>query len=154
MRKVLLVGLVLVAGWSCSSAPQTAASRAQSIEAQVWSPYCPGRLLIDCSTTQARNLRATIQERVDRGDSAEEILTWVRGQFGPEAIARPDSSGRGLAIWVIPLALIVAAAILLAGVVRRWSRRTDLPSEPAPAGSERSGVDWTERVRDEVRRTL
>ncbi len=109
---------------ACGPQNVSSAKRAQSIEAQVWSPYCPGRLLIDCTTHQARELRADIRDRVEQGESNDEVLVWVRENYGEEALAEPDASGAGLIIWLGPLVLIAGGAIVLTVLLRRWSRTT------------------------------
>ena len=85
----------------------------------MWSPYCPGRLLIDCTTSQARELRTQIQQRIDRGDDADEVIAWVREEFGEEAIARPSTTGAGLVIWLVPLLLFLVGLAVVVRIVRR-----------------------------------
>jgi cytochrome c-type biogenesis protein CcmH len=154
--RMLCAALFLVVV-SCAHASTSAAERARSIEGQVWSPYCPNRLLIDCTTPQARELRGRILERVERGQSNDAVLRWIRGDFGDEALARPLDSGAGLAIWLVPVAVFVAGAILVVGLVRRWThRREQVPTAPtdsaAPAAqAERPDV---RRIREEVERDL
>jgi len=123
-RSSALCAIALALLTSCGPQNVSSAKRAQSIEAQVWSPYCPGRLLIDCTTRQARELRADIRERVREGDTDDEVLAWVRGNYGDEALAEPDASGIGLIIWLGPLVLIAGGAIVLTVMLRRWSRTT------------------------------
>src|ERR1700757_3792792 len=90
------IGYVLLI--SCAGSGGNVAHR---IEGQVWSPYCPGRLLIDCPTKQADDLRAEISRRLAAGQSADDVMRWIRLNFGNEAIARP--SGRDtMLIWSFP----------------------------------------------------
>lgn len=110
------------------TAPTT--SRARAIEREVWSPYCPGRLLVDCTTEQARELRTEIDERVARGDSTDEVFQWIRANHGDEALARPDARGAGLLIWLVPAAIFLIGAVIVAVSVRRWTRRPDRASTP------------------------
>lgn len=119
MRGVSLL-FVLLCAVACARSPASSADRAQAIEAQVWSPYCPGRLLIDCTTSQARELRAQIQQRVDRGQRADRIFAWIRSEFGQEALARPEAKGSGLVVWLVPAAIFLVGAIAVARTVRRW----------------------------------
>jgi cytochrome c-type biogenesis protein CcmH len=112
--------VVVALAMACAPEAKTDAARAQSVEAQVWSPYCPGRLLIDCTTQQARELRVEIARRVGRGQPDEEILDWVRAEFGDAAIARPSDSASGLIIWLVPAVLFVGGFAVLAVVIRRW----------------------------------
>jgi cytochrome c-type biogenesis protein CcmH len=120
MRRLLLVGTLLVLA---ACAQRSAADRAHGIEGQVWSPYCPGRLLIDCATAQARELRSNIAEQINAGRSDDEVLDWVRGEFGPRAIARPEASGTGLIIWLVPALIFAIGAVV---VVRFLKQSRDL----------------------------
>jgi cytochrome c-type biogenesis protein CcmH len=125
MRRLsALCAITLAFVVACGPQSVSSAKRAQSVEAQVWSPYCPGRLLIDCTTHQARELRADIRERVEGGDSNDKVLAWVRENYGEEALAEPPGSGIGLIIWLGPLVLIAGGAIVLIVLLRRWSRTT------------------------------
>ena len=118
--KALLVVFVLVALPACGSAFDAERDTAAGIESKVWSPYCPGRLLADCPTTQSRELREEIAERVDRGETEAEVLAWVKGEFGETSVAEPDASPGGLLIWLVPAAIFVVGALL---VVRRARAR-------------------------------
>jgi cytochrome c-type biogenesis protein CcmH len=111
--------LVVVLAPACAAQPRSDTERAQAIESQVWSPYCPGRLLIDCTTRQARELRLEIADRVERGESGDDILDWVRAEFGDNAVARPEASGTGLVIWLVPAALFAIGAFVVTFVIRR-----------------------------------
>jgi cytochrome c-type biogenesis protein CcmH len=131
LRRLLLFGFLTLTfayaigtGYATAQQGVSPSKQAQEVEARVWSPYCPGRLLIDCTTHQARELRADIRERIEDGDSQDEVLTWIRSNYGDEALAEPGDSGIAWLIWLGPLVFFVGGAILLAVLVRRWSRST------------------------------
>ena len=88
----------------------------------MWSPYCPGRLLTDCATQQARQLRTDIRERLEAGEEPDEVLAWVRSEFGDSALAAPDASAKGLVIWLVPAAIFAAGAVVVVRTVRKWRR--------------------------------
>jgi len=88
----------------------------------VWSPYCPGRLLIDCPTRQADALRTEIGRRVAAGQSADDVMRWIRLNYGDEAIARPSGHDTVL-IWSFPVALFAVGTAVLALLLRRWTRQ-------------------------------
>lgn len=121
--RVFIAVFALASTVACGNQTQTTGEQARAIEREVWSPYCPGRLLIDCSTEQARELRAQIERRLETGQSSDEVLRWIRRNHGEEALARPGNP----AVWLVPLALFAFGAIALLLLVRRWTRR------PAPA---------------------
>jgi cytochrome c-type biogenesis protein CcmH/NrfF len=129
VRRIFVVLSLAVVVASCAGRTATPSDRAHAVEAQVWSPYCPGRLLIDCTTNQARALRTQIQQRVDRGDDPDEIIDWVRSEFGEEAIARPSGTGAGLVIWLVPLLLFLVGLAVVVRIARH-------AREPAAASDE------------------
>lgn len=149
---VLLVGAVLQV--SCAASPRTPEGRAGAIEAQVWSPYCAGRLLVDCTTRQADQLRTEIRRRVRDGQTDAQVLAWLEENYGDEVLARPSRGPRGVVVWVVPLLAGAAGLVLLAALLRRWSRRgrhslqAEVPPQAAPTD------EWVQRVRDEVERGL
>jgi cytochrome c-type biogenesis protein CcmH len=118
--KPLLVALAVLVTACSSSAFDAKRDPAAEIESKVWSPYCPGRLLADCPTTQARELRDEIETRVERGESETAILSWVKQEFGPGSVAEPDASAGGLVIWLVPAAIFLAGVVI---VVRRVRAR-------------------------------
>jgi cytochrome c-type biogenesis protein CcmH len=124
MRRLL--PLVFIALAACAT--RSAADRAHAIEGQVWSPYCPGRLLIDCSTAQARELRSDIAERVDDGETNAEILAFLRSEFGPRSIAQPDASATGLIVWLMPAVIFLVGAIVVVRFLKQ-SRDNPVPEE-------------------------
>lgn len=123
MRRACAVLLLLIAaGMSCASEPVTVAEQARKIEGQVWSPYCPGRLLIDCTTQQAGELRDEIGRRLQAGEGADEVLRWIRLNYGDEALAAP-SSRNALLIWSFPAAVLLVGGAILATQLRKWSKK-------------------------------
>lgn len=128
VNRLLLATLTFLAV-ACGIQQQSTHEQARAIEREVWSPYCPGRLLVDCTTTQARELRSEIEDRLEGGESPGEVLAWIRRNHGSEALARPEPTGFGLAVWLVPAAIFVIGAIAVASLVRRWTRSPTLERE-------------------------
>jgi len=150
MSRVLRIAAVFVLLAACaSSGHMSIASRAQRIEGQVWSPYCPGKLLIDCTTTQAGELRARIVAELRRGRSDARVLRGIREDFGSTALARPPSGGAGVAIWFVPIVVFVIGASIVVWLVRR--RRPKAGAPPAAGTPPGPALD---KLRDEVRRHI
>jgi cytochrome c-type biogenesis protein CcmH len=79
---------------------------------------------------QADRERAYIRRLIAQGDSKGEIKDKLKAQYGPAVLALPQDSGFDLAAYLVPIALFVAALVLLILFVPRWRRR--IP-EPVPA---------------------
>lgn len=155
MRRLLvLLGAALLAtGVGCGSADEAPEVEARRIEGQVWSPYCPGRLLAECTTQQSHELRDEIETRLGRGEDPDEVVAWLQANYGEEILAQPADDPTGWALWLVPAGLLVAGGGVTVWLIRRW-RRDDDSAEP-PADDEKTPSDpWIARARDEARRDL
>ena len=88
---------------------------ADSIAAEIMSPFCPGRLLRDCPSSAASDLRKDIEVRLDKGESPDKITESLYAMYGDEVRAAPKPQGFGLIAWVAP------GFVLLLGVVAIWA---------------------------------
>jgi cytochrome c-type biogenesis protein CcmH/NrfF len=93
-----------------------------------------GRLLCECGDCQrlpldscgcswAEGMRAELRARRDRGEEVNDIIESYRDRFGAQAIAVPSDEGLDRALWAVPVAAIVLAAIGLVFRGRRWAQR-------------------------------
>jgi cytochrome c-type biogenesis protein CcmH len=124
-RLVALVALLCALGAGAASA---APPNAADLEAELVCPVCETTL--DQSTAPvAERMKAYIRVRVAAGDSEQEIKDALVAQFGPGVIAEPPGGGFGLLAWLLPLAAGAAGLVVVALLIRRWSRRA--PTEPA-----------------------
>lgn len=143
IRAAVLAGVVgaIVAG-GASAAPPNAAD----LEAELVCPVCETTL--DQSTAPvAERMKAFIRVRIAAGDSEQEIKDALVAEFGPEVLAEPPGGGFGLLAWLLPLGALVAGAIVVAVLIRRWSRRG-----PPGADAERLDPQLERLVDDELAR--
>ena len=76
-----------------------------------------------------------IQGRIAAGDTRSEIKSKLVAEYGTRILAAPPRHGFDLLAWVLPLAGIVAAAVVVGVLAWRWSRSSE---EPAPLAEPRS----------------
>jgi len=73
-------------------------------------------------------------------------------QYGTAVLAAPPAQGFNLAAWLTPFAAAAGGLVLIALVLRRWSRRHAMaPVEGAPILEDPA---WRERVRREIEKEL
>jgi cytochrome c-type biogenesis protein CcmH len=127
-------------------APSAAAPpRAADLEAKLVCPTC--KTTLDQSDSPvAKRMKAYIRSRIAAGDGEQEIKDALVAQFGPGVLARPPSGGFGLLAWLLPLAALIGGALVVAVLVRSWSRR------PPPPGSPSLDPELERRVDDELAR--
>jgi cytochrome c-type biogenesis protein CcmH len=96
--------------------------RAHRIGRTVMCPACSGETVADSQAPVAVNIRRQISQRIEAGDSDDEIRAAMAAAYGERVILNPPKSGVAGLVWVLPVAALVAAAAGLVLAFRRWSR--------------------------------
>lgn len=112
--------------------PATDDERARSIAEQVMCPACSGERVSDSQHPSAVNIRRQIAQRVEQGQSEQEIRDALAAAYGERVILNPPRSGVAGLVWVLPVAALVAALAGLAFAFRRWK---------VPAGTVATAAD-------------
>jgi cytochrome c-type biogenesis protein CcmH len=120
--------------------------RAADLEAELVCPVCE-TTLDQSNAPVAERMKLYIRERIAAGDSEDEIKDALVAEFGAGVLARPPGGGFGLLAWLLPLAGILAGAVVIAVLVRSWSSR-----RPAPASEQPLEPELEQRVDDELAR--
>jgi cytochrome c-type biogenesis protein CcmH len=105
---------------------------ARRIFTTIMSPYCPGLLLADCSSSAAAVLRDSIKAQLHRGRPSQEIMDELVDSFGDNILGAPPNRGVGRLAWLGPIAALSASLLIIFWWVRQ--RREPIPdSEPVVA---------------------
>jgi cytochrome c-type biogenesis protein CcmH/NrfF len=139
---IVLVALLFVPAAHASERHPTLAE----LEGEVMCPVCE-TTLDQSSSPAAQQIKRVIAMRIAAGDTKTQIKDRLVAEYGDAILAAPPREGFGLVAWWLPVAGIVAAAVVVGVGAWRWARSR----EPAPVGppldpsSER-------RLDDELRR--
>jgi cytochrome c-type biogenesis protein CcmH/NrfF len=141
---VVTVALVLAAPAAACSHPRTSLAYLQG---QVMCPTC--HTTLDMSDSQAaRQIDVFISRKIAACWTAQRIESALVANYGRGILAAPSHKGFDLLAWWLPVAGVLAGALVLAFGVWRWSRRRGPEEQTELAGS---GLDEeTERRLDEV----
>ncbi len=104
------------------------------IEDEVMCTIC-GTALQLSSSPQAERERAFINELIDKGKTKEQIKDALVAEYGPEVLAVPRGEGFDLTAWILPIAGVAAAIVLIALAARRWRRAGGEGDDDAPAAA-------------------
>jgi cytochrome c-type biogenesis protein CcmH len=133
----------LLAG-AASAAPPNAAD----LEAELVCPVCE-TTLDQSNAPVAERMKTFIRVRIAAGDSEQEIKDALVAEFGTGVLAEPPGGGFGLLAWLLPLVALVGGAIVVAVLIRAWSRRGPPGGPPA---EERLHPEVERLVDDELAR--
>ncbi len=132
LRPITLLAILLVLATASPVRAQVNVDEAaDTLFNHVMSPYCPGKLLATCGSSQADTLRQEIRRDLAAGKPADEIEAELYYRFGDSIRSEPKKSGAGLVAWVFPAVLLVATGAWLVLWLRR--ARPAESAEPAPA---------------------
>ena len=123
MGVIVIVAIVVGAG----SPPKTGVSdeRLFSIAGRLKCLQCVGESIAASQSPMAVQFRDEIRDRMQQGDTDDEILNFFASSYGQEVLLTPPSSGIGGLVWVVPVVVVAAAELLLAGTFRRWRRERE-----------------------------
>jgi len=74
-------------------------------------------------------IKAEIADRLSRGEDRETILAAFKSRFGEKVLSAPTFRGFNWFAWITPFAVVLAGALGVILVIRRWARA---PAAPAP----------------------
>ena len=91
-------------------------ARARQLGGELRCVVCAGESIESSSAGVARDLRMLVRERLAAGDTDREVLDFVAARYGETVLLRPRVGGHTLALWAMPLVLLVGggAGALLA----------------------------------------
>jgi cytochrome c-type biogenesis protein CcmH/NrfF len=95
----------------------------QDVAGDLMSPACPGRTLLNCTSSQAEQWRELIRQKLTRGETKEQILRYFVDIGGEGILAAPPKQGFALTAWLLPLFVMVNGAGLIVVLTRRWAQR-------------------------------
>jgi cytochrome c-type biogenesis protein CcmH/NrfF len=141
MRPLALLA-VLVAVCATASQAANAAPRLSllDIERQVMCVTC--KVALDESQSPQANLeREYIQSLIDHGYGEAAIKRSLVAQYGPTVLALPAAHGFDLAVYLVPLAVVLALLAIVALLLPGWRRRARTRADATSGAAKLSPAD-------------
>jgi cytochrome c-type biogenesis protein CcmH len=122
MRAALVAMVLLVALAPATGIAAQPRASFNDIEDEVMCDTCNVPLNI-ADSDRADQERVAIRRLIARGLTKQQILAELERTYGPAILAKPQDSGFSLAVWWVPVAVVVGLIALLAALLPRWRRR-------------------------------
>ena len=118
---VVVVSALSIAVFGSRSAP-TAQDRVADIARTIKCPTCGGESVAESNAPASQAIRVDLAERIQSGQTDEQIRQYYAGRYGQAILLTPSASGINALVWVLPIAALAVAIGFLVIVFRRWSR--------------------------------
>ena len=134
MRLLPAIAIALALAPAAAACPTVA-----DLEGELICPTC--KTTLDQSDAPvARDIKRFIETRADACVPEGQIKDELVAQFGPAVLAAPPREGFHWLAWLLPLAGLLAGAVVISILVWRWSRGRPM-AEPVAADNGRPALD-------------
>jgi cytochrome c-type biogenesis protein CcmH len=108
---------------------------ARRIGKQLQCPVCSGASVADSPSDLAGQMRAVIRAKLEAGERDDQIIAYFVERYGVGVLIEPPRRGIGLAVWLAPITMLAAGAVLLWRLLKGWLRPRWSPGGAPPAFS-------------------
>ncbi len=151
-RRHLLAALVAALALAAPLAAQTPREQAWDLAHELMSPFCPGKLLAECTSSLAGDLREDVARRIAAGETRDAVKADLIRQYGKEILGAPEAEGVGLLAWVLPALLGVLTFGGIGWKIARAARAGQEAALAAPlAATVGADASTQSRLVDELR---
>jgi cytochrome c-type biogenesis protein CcmH len=141
MKRVTLIALLAALAFVAPASAQAPRASLPDIEDEVMCVEC-GTVLSVSSSPVALQERAFIRQQIAAGKDKEQIKAALVEEYGEGVLAEPGREGFNATLWIVPIVLVLLAAIGIGIAIRRWrgnARADEAEAElPPPLSAEDS----------------
>ena len=91
--------------------------RARQLSKGLRCVVCQNQSIDDSDADLARDMRLLVRERLEVGDTDEEVRRFMVARYGEFVLLRPELGSHTIALWAAPALFVVAGGIVV------WRRR-------------------------------
>ena len=103
-------------------------ARARSLSKELRCMVCQNQSIDDSDAPLARDLRILVRERLQAGESDQQVINFLVARYGEFVLLRPRFSWHTALLWLGPPGVLIGGALVLLLVAWRRSR----PGSPPP----------------------
>lgn len=117
---VMLVGAVWAYLWLALPSPRTLDQRVNDVAVQLKCPVCQGETVADSSASIAEQMRLVIRQKLQDGQSEQQVLQYFAARYGNQILLTPPKQGVYLLAWLVPGAMLLAGLGLIGLIAYDW----------------------------------
>jgi cytochrome c-type biogenesis protein CcmH len=87
-------------------------------------PICQGQSVAESNSELAKDMRSIIRQKLEAGESKEEIINYFVNRYGESILGYPPVKGVNLLLWILPALAVVIGGIAIGLFLRRSKATT------------------------------
>ncbi len=103
--------------------------RARALSEELRCMVCQNQSIDDSEAPLARDIRILLRERLEAGDTDEQVIDFLVARYGEFILLKPRFNAHTWLLWLVPPGVLLIGG-LAAGIA--WSRRRNQPEVPPP----------------------
>lgn len=103
-----------------------------------------GMILASCENQTAEYMRKIVIERLQKGQSKDEILGYFVSIYGEKVLAAPQAKGFNITAWVTPFLAVIIGGVLIYFVLDKWVFNAKLEEMDEDGEKQKKTVDLSE----------
>lgn len=116
--------------------------RARDLSAEIRCVVCQNQSIDDSNAQLAKDLRLLVRERLQEGDSDQEVLDYLVERYGEFVLMKPRFAPHTWLLWAGgPLILLVGATVIFVGLRRRRKQITEGLVPPPLSAKEKQELE-------------
>jgi cytochrome c-type biogenesis protein CcmH len=93
---------------------------------------CSDLTVRTCNCGTAAKIKADIAQRLADGQTVDQVVAAYVAEHGEQMRSAPVAEGFNLLAWIMPFAAILAGALMVVALTRRWKMRAAADGPPTP----------------------
>ena len=99
--------LIILALLTSNSIADNIDDQVRKISYLLMCPVCQGQTVAESNSELATQMRAIIKQKLEKGESKEEIIAYFVNRYGETILGAPPPKGANWLIWILPALAIV-----------------------------------------------
>jgi len=137
--------IVLLAAIADAAATPVSEQTVHDVSAELRCVVCQNLSVADSPSEMAAQMRGIVRERLEAGETPEQVREYFVARYGEWILLAPRRSGFNLLVWWFPVAALVVGFTVVALLLRRWTHRRRAAAAPPPVDA---------AMRERIRREL
>lgn len=154
-KLIFVISFILHAGTGTAFTEEIPLMKIMEVTDLIMSPGCNYTYTLTlCPSSAADQMRELVKDKLLRGESREQILTYFEQVYGPRILAQPAKKGFYFLAWWFPYFLLFDGFVIVSVILYIWRKREQERSESAAddPDSNKIDADIDKMLEEEVRK--